>query len=104
MEIFSVVKNVASAAVASGVGTIVTNIVKVHSPAEMGLVKKICVTAGTFVVTTAITDVSVKHFEGQFVEMTQSFKEARAKVKDAVKKAEADLAEERAAEEAKEEN
>ena len=68
------IKAVGNIIVSIGVGGIVGNVIKSTTPANMNIVKKICVGVGSMVLSSMVTDKAVEYSTGKMDDMMKIFR------------------------------
>lgn len=75
MKKLEMIKAAGEIVVSVGVGLIVGNAIKSTTPNNMGLIKKICIGVGSFILTSMVGDCATKYAEQKFDEAVDQVKE-----------------------------
>lgn len=86
MNPLAITKFIANLAISFGIGNVVGNVIKHHSPTNANLVRKIAIGIGGFFLSSMITDKVTKHAEEEIDDAVDKFGKLKKSLKDLANK------------------
>lgn len=87
MNLLTITKLITNFAISFGIGNIIGNVIKHHSPAKVNLVRKIAIGIGGFFLSSFITNKVSQHAEDEIDDVVDKFGKLKKSLKDLADKA-----------------